>query len=81
VREWCKNKECTPEKQKTCRLAKDFFSADDQALLRAVFPRAYGLGLVVNDTAFTDLTFSLFGYREGLIQSRGFHVLEDNHAT
>ena len=27
VREWCRAKECTLEKQKTCRLAKDFFSA------------------------------------------------------
>jgi len=81
VREWCKAKECTPEKQKNCALAKDFFSADDQALLRAVFPRAYSLGLVVNDTAFADLTFSLFGWREGSVQPRGFYLQEENHAT
>ncbi len=39
VREWCRAKECTPEKQKNCRLAKDFFSEDDRAVMRAAFPR------------------------------------------
>jgi hypothetical protein len=78
VREWCKAKECTPEKQKSCRLAKDFFSADDEAVMRAAFPRAYSVAIVANDTAFTDLTFSMFGNREGLLQPRGFYVLEEN---
>jgi hypothetical protein len=32
VREWCKSRECSPEKQKTCHLAKDFFSEDDSAV-------------------------------------------------
>lgn len=77
VREWCKGKTCTPEAQKTCRLAKDFFSADDEAVMRAAFPRAYSIAIVANDTAFTDLTFSMFGNREGITQPRGFYVLEE----
>jgi hypothetical protein len=77
VREWCKGKSCTPEVQKTCHLAKDFFSADDDAVMRAAFPRAYSIAIVANDTAFTDLTFSMFGNREGLTQPRGFYVLEE----
>jgi hypothetical protein len=77
VREWCRGKECTPEKQKTCQLAKDFFSEDDRAVMRAVFPRAHSLGLVVNDTAFADLSFSLFGWREGRIHPRGYYLLDD----
>lgn len=80
VREWCKSRDCTIEKQKSCKLAKDFFSVDDQALLRAAFPRAYSLGVVVNDTAFADMTFSLFGWREGQIQPRGFYLIEENYA-
>jgi hypothetical protein len=80
VRKWCEAKECTPEKQKTCALAKDFFSESDRGVMRAAFPRAYSLGLVVNDTAFTDLSFSLFGWREGGIHPRGFHVLEESNA-
>jgi hypothetical protein len=80
VRFWCKGKEkeCTPEKQKNCYLAKNFFSADDEAVMRAAFPRAYSIAIVVNDTAFTDLTFSMFGNRKGNTQPRGFYVLEEN---
>ena len=77
VREWCKGKECTADKQKNCHLAKNFFSADDEAVMRAAFPRAYSIAIVANDTAFTDLTFSMFGNREGTLQPRGFHVLEE----
>jgi len=76
VRAWCKSKACTPEQQRACHLAKDFFSADDEAVMRAAFPRAYSIAIVANDTAFTDLTFSMFGNREGITQPRGFYVLE-----
>jgi hypothetical protein len=77
VRAWCKGKACTLEAQKTCHLAKDFFSADDEAVMRAAFPRAYNVAIVANDTAFSDLTFSMFGNREGVTQPRGFYVLEE----
>lgn len=77
VREWCKARECTLEKQKTCPLGKDFFSEDDGAVMRAAFPRAYSIALVANDTAFSPLSFSMFGNREGTFQPRGFCVLED----
>jgi len=77
VREWCKGKACAPEAQQACHLAKDFFSADDKAVMRAAFPRAYSIAIVANDTAFTSLTFSMFGNREGVTQPRGFYVLED----
>jgi hypothetical protein len=78
---WCKARECTLEKQANCRLAKDFFSTDDEALLRAVFPRGHSLALVANDTAFTSLTFSCFGWREGAIHPRGYHLIGGPHAT
>ena len=77
VRAWCKGKACTLEAQKSCHLAKDFFSADDEAVMRAAFPRAYSIAIVANDTAFTGLTFSMFGNREGTTQPRGFYVLEE----
>jgi Prokaryotic homologs of the JAB domain len=80
VREWCSARQCTPERQKTCQLAKDFFSEDDRAVMRAAFPRAHSLGLVVNDTAFADLSFSLFGWRDGKIHPRGFYILEETYA-
>ncbi len=81
VRAWCKGKTCSLEAQKTCHLAKDFFSADDEAVMRAAFPRAYNIAIVANDTAFTDLTFSMFGNRKGVTQPRGFYVLEENCGT
>jgi hypothetical protein len=74
VREWCR--ECPEEKQRVCPLASGFLSEHDRALHRTVFPRAYSVALVVNDVAPDAPTFSLFGWRSGLIESRGFHVLE-----
>ncbi len=76
VREWCKG--CSEESRRRCSLAADFFSDHDRALHRTVFPRAYSLGLVVNDVAADAPTFSLFGWRGGLIEPRGFHVLEQD---
>ncbi len=79
VKSWCEAKGCTLEAQRTCHLAKDFFSADDEAVMRAAFPRAYNIAIVANDTAFTDITFSMFGNRKGITQPRGFYVLEEKH--
>jgi proteasome lid subunit RPN8/RPN11 len=72
VREWCKD--CSPESRKACTMAADFFSAHDHALHRTIFPRAYSVALVVNDLPADDATFSMFGWRRGLLESRGFHV-------
>ncbi|MGQ0734263.1 MAG: Mov34/MPN/PAD-1 family protein [Acidobacteriota bacterium] len=72
VRVWCR--ECSPEKQAVCPLAEGFFSEHDRALHRTMFPSAYSLGLLVNDLT-SGPTFSLFGWRRGLIAPRGFAVL------
>ena len=81
VFEWCKARECSLEKQRNCKLASGFFSADDQDVLRAVFPQGHNVALVANDTAFQDLTFSWFGWREGAVQPRGYYLMGDHHAT
>lgn len=81
VREWCKQKECPVEKQRDCNLAVGFFSADDQALLRAVFPRAYSVGLVATDAPFHEVTHSLFGWRQGVIERRGFYIVGGDNAA
>ena len=75
VREWCTGKSCTAEAQKSCVYARDFFSADDIAVMRTAFPRAWCVAIVANDTAF-GLSFSMFGNRRGITQARGFYVLE-----
>jgi hypothetical protein len=69
-------KDCPVERQKNCRLAKDFYSPHDHVLHRAIFPKAFSLGLVVNDVAFSDPTFSLFGWKQGVLEPRGFYVKE-----
>lgn len=78
VHAWCREKqnECCPEKLGTCRLARNYFSREDRAVLRTVFPRAYSLGLVVNDAPLNRLSLSLFGWRRGLIEPRGYYVFE-----
>jgi proteasome lid subunit RPN8/RPN11 len=74
VRHWsCKD--CPVERQMVCELGRDFFSSHDHALHRTVFPRAFAIALVVNDVAYADPTFSLFGWRRGMLESRGFHVI------
>lgn len=72
VREWCK--ECPVERQRVCKMAGDFFSAHDHALHRTVFPGAHSIALVANDVSTGDVTFSAFGWREGLLEPRGFHI-------
>jgi proteasome lid subunit RPN8/RPN11 len=71
VRAWCRD--CPPEKRHDCALPRGFFSEHDRLLHRTVFPRAYSLGLVVSDTE-SGLRYSLFGWRRGLVEPRGFHL-------
>jgi hypothetical protein len=69
----CRN--CPIERQRVCRLARDYYSDHDYALHRAVFPRAYSIGLVVNDVGLLEPTFSLFGWKnQGILEPRGFYV-------
>lgn len=72
VREWCKA--CPEERQRNCSLRADFYSGEDRHLHRTIFPRGYSIALVVNDIGFADPTFSMFGWRDGLIAARGFHM-------
>lgn len=74
VREWCKS--CSEESQRKCALRGDFLSDDDRLLHRTIFPRAYSLALVVNDVAYEEPTYSMFGWQRGTIQLRGYRVLD-----
>jgi proteasome lid subunit RPN8/RPN11 len=76
VRHWCTD--CPPEKQAVCHLAAGFLSEHDRALHRAIFPRAYSVALVVNDVP-AGPTFSLFGWRQGLLEARGFAITGAPH--
>ena len=78
ARAWCQK--CPVEKQRVCPLAADFFSEHDRQLHRTVFPRAYSVALVVNDSV-NGLSYSLFGWREGVVASRGFSCTGEPRAS
>jgi hypothetical protein len=78
VREWCRK--CPPENQKRCPMRKDFLSGHDVQLHRTVFPRAYNIALVVNDTA-VEVTHSLFGWRAGRIETRDYFIVGNHDAA
>jgi proteasome lid subunit RPN8/RPN11 len=69
---WCLN--CDPDRQKVCPLRGVFFSSDDVAVQRAVFPRAYHLGLLLSDRP-AGIIPALFGWRRGSVEARSFHLL------
>ena len=74
VSAWCRR--CSEESQRRCTLARDFYSEHDRALHRTVSPKAYSLGLVVNAVGYGEFTLSLFGWKNGILDSRGFHATE-----
>ncbi|MFN7956622.1 MAG: hypothetical protein U0610_33265 [bacterium] len=65
-------KDCPPERQRDCSLARGFLSEHDVALHRTVFPRAWNVALVVTHTAADELRHALFGWRLGRMAKRGF---------
>ena len=71
--EWCKR--CAPEQQRACHVATGFLSADDRALHRVMFPRAYTVALVMTHTL-DGIMPALFGWREGVLAPRGFRLVE-----
>lgn len=76
---WCQT-QCTPEQRKKCALQKAFLSADDMLLHRTVFPKAFHVALLANN-ADAGLEFSLFGWRRGMVQHRGFHITDNSPAA
>jgi hypothetical protein len=70
---WCAK--CPPERQRECRLQKPFFSEHDEVLTRTVFYPAYCSGLVITNSI-DGLRTALFGWRNGIIAQRNFHISE-----
>ncbi len=72
--QFCRN--CPEERRRVCPLARPFFSGEDLHLHRACFPQAYQVALLISDLPEGGLTPALFGWRRGVIERRGFHVLQ-----
>jgi len=70
------NPECPPEKRAVCPLRKPFFSNDDILLHETIFPAAWSVGLLVADSGDTRIP-ALFGWRDGMVRRRGFHIIND----
>lgn len=58
----------------------DHFSEQDRHLHRTIFPSAFCVGLVAYLIGGTARNFSLFGWRMGLLEHRGFQILCDDDA-
>jgi proteasome lid subunit RPN8/RPN11 len=70
-------KDCEKHKNRTCSASSAFFSGDDIAVHRAIFPRAYSVALVIGESDCAGLVYALFGWgKQGSIVQRGFHILE-----
>ncbi|MBW2270515.1 MAG: hypothetical protein JRH16_18270 [Deltaproteobacteria bacterium] len=74
---WCRN--CPPERQRDCALARSFFSPDDIHLHRTCFGRAHQIALLISDLPEAGPTPALFGWREGTVVPRGFHAVQRRH--
>ena len=68
-------RKCPDEKRHDCVIPHPFFSPEDVHMHRAVFPRAFHVALLVSDDGREPFDVSLFGWRHGMVVSRGFDVL------
>ncbi len=74
--DWCLIRKCSAEKQKTCALKTLYFSGADEHLHRAAFYGAHQIALVLKQDGNTYKPVC-FGWREGMIAKRGFHVMRN----
>jgi hypothetical protein len=74
ARQWCSD--CPVERRMRCKLTGEFFSEHDAALHRAIFPKAFSIALVISDSYANGVTWPLFGWHYGMLEQRGFHILE-----
>jgi hypothetical protein len=70
---WCREKGCPLEQQQRCLAADGFLSADDEALHRTMFPRAFTIALLMTQSV-KGIVPRLFGWRSGCLEPRGFRV-------
>ena len=72
--DWCRA--CPPDKRRDCKLTNAFFSAEDVLLHRTCFSRACHTAMLISESTAGALSVSFFGWREGLVAARGFHILK-----
>jgi proteasome lid subunit RPN8/RPN11 len=75
--DFCRLRNCPVERRARCPGASPFFSAEDVHLHATCFPSAYHVALLISDRTPEGMTWSLFGWSQGMVGARGFHVLDD----
>jgi len=66
---------CPAEARSSCAYATPFFSRDDCHLHRTCFAPGWNVALLLSDLPERGLTPALFGWREGRVVPRGYHLM------
>jgi hypothetical protein len=69
-------RKCPEETRRKCVLSGPFFSSEDIHMHKTIFPRAFQIALLVSDQGRKPLEVSFFGWRHGMVVSRGCDVLD-----
>ncbi len=73
---WCRLRGCPLERRRRCDVAGPFFSQEDVYLHAACFGAPWHIGLLISDGDITGgMTTSLYGWGQGMVVPRGFHVI------
>jgi len=73
---WCRS--CPQGRRRLCPLMQPFFSRDDIALHRTVFPGAFNIAVLLSDLGDPDFRCDVFGWRFGMMMSRGYYLTDSN---
>jgi hypothetical protein len=77
---WCRERKCSVEAQRQCSAAAGFLSADDVALHRTMFARAFSVALLMTHSI-NGIVPRLYGWRSGSLEPRGYRVLAESSST
>ena len=69
---------CPAQRRVKCPASRPFFSGDDCAVHRSVFPAAFNVALLLSFLDGDEPSIDLFGWREGRIYPRGFYLIPGN---
>jgi hypothetical protein len=65
-------RQCPPERQDRCALARPFFSEEDVHLQRTCFPKAWQVALLASDLPRRGMVVHLFGWNRGVVAERPY---------
>src|SRR5262249_54436313 len=75
--DFCAIRRCPPERRARCTATSAFFSAEDVRLTTVCFPAPHQIALLLSASTASGITASMYGWSQGMVAARGFHVLHD----